>query len=96
MSPKSPQKAEWFKHLEYSAVGIEMGLSVAAGALIGHGLDQYLGTKPWMLFLWFFAGVLAGFRALWRTLQKLKESTREDQPPSNPNLSEHGPDPKDD
>lgn len=96
MPPKTPQKADWFKHLEYSAVGIEMGLSVAAGALIGYGLDQYLGTKPWMLFLWFFAGVLAGFRALWRTLQKLKDSSRDEQSSPNPNPDDHGPDPKGD
>jgi len=50
-----------------------MGLSIAGGALIGYYLDQWLDTSPWMLFAWFFCGIAAGFRALYRTLQKLKQ-----------------------
>ena len=80
-------RPEWFKKLEYSSVGIEMGMSVAVGAAIGYYLDQWLGTEPYMLFLWFFAGVGSGFMALLRTLKKLKADAaadKENDPPNEP------------
>ena len=48
MAPETNQNDSppWLKKLEYSSVGIEMGLSVAVGALIGYGLDKWLGTEP--------------------------------------------------
>jgi len=78
------QPSGLFQHLEYSSVGIEMGLSIAGGALLGYYLDQWLGTDPWMLFIWFFCGIGAGFRALYRTLQKLKS----DQPSESQDTSD--------
>lgn len=73
-------QAGWYKSLEYSAVGIEVGLSVAAGALIGYWMDQWLGTEPYLLFFWFIAGCGSALRALMRTLNKLKQDDHDPDP----------------
>ncbi|OGG95353.1 MAG: hypothetical protein A2508_05330 [Candidatus Lambdaproteobacteria bacterium RIFOXYD12_FULL_49_8] len=93
MAPETNQNDSppWLKKLEYSSVGIEMGLSVAVGALIGYGLDKWLGTEPYMLFLWFFAGVGASFSALYRTLQKLKADNATEKAQSSENNSDQRP-----
>jgi len=69
---KKNPSSKWFQQLEYSSVGIEIGLSVGCGAAIGYFLDLWLDTAPWMLFFWFFCGIAAGFRAMIVTLNKLK------------------------
>ncbi|MDT8447051.1 MAG: AtpZ/AtpI family protein [bacterium] len=67
----------FFKSLEYSAVGIEVGLSVAAGALIGYWFDQYFGTDPYGLMFWFLAGCGSALNALIRTVKNLKSDNDE-------------------
>ncbi len=59
-----------------SAAGVGFGLRVAtelvAGLVIGVGiglaLDYWLGTKPWMLVVFFFIGAAAGFLNVYRTM----------------------------
>ena len=48
----------------YSAIGLEMGLSVAIGLAIGYFLDRYFQTKPWLTVIFLILGVAAGFRRL--------------------------------
>jgi len=74
------RSSKWFQQLEYSSVGIEIGLSVACGALLGYFLDKWLDTAPWMLFFWFFCGIAAGFRAMLLTLKKLKNDNKSESP----------------
>ena len=64
-------------------VGIEMGISIAVGFLGGRWLDGKLGTEPWLAWIGFACGVLAGFRALFRVArreQKRLEEQRETPP----------------
>jgi len=42
-------------------VGIHFATSIMVGLGIGYVLDKYLGTGPWLLIIFFFLGVLAGF-----------------------------------
>lgn len=51
--------------------GMELVTSIVAGALIGYGLDTWLGTKPWMLILFLFLGVGAGFMSVYRISSNL-------------------------
>lgn len=46
--------------------GAELTGAILAGALIGWGLDQWLGTKPWMLIVFLLLGVATGFVNVWR------------------------------
>jgi ATP synthase protein I len=64
-------------YLRYSAVGIELGLSVLAGLFIGKYLDDWLGTKPWLLLLFLILGVVAGFRAIIRATRRMMAEERE-------------------
>jgi ATP synthase protein I len=48
----------------YSALGLEMGLSVAIGLAIGYFLDRYFHTKPWLTIIFLILGVAAAFRSL--------------------------------
>jgi ATP synthase protein I len=62
----------------YSTVGLEMGLSVAVGAIIGYYLDKWLNTEPWLLIVFLIFGAIAGFRSLYRALKRLERENKED------------------
>ena len=38
----------------------EMVASVVVGTIIGFILDNWFGTKPWLILIFFFVGVIAG------------------------------------
>jgi ATP synthase protein I len=52
-------------------IGIELIVAVAVGAAIGYGLDSWLGTAPWLLILFFFLGVAAGFLNVYKAARKM-------------------------
>lgn len=37
------------------------------GGLLGHGLDRWLGTKPWFMVVFLFAGFAAGFMSIYKS-----------------------------
>lgn len=47
-------------------VGVELVAGVVVGVAIGYGLDQWLGTTPWMLILFFFLGAAGGMMNVFR------------------------------
>lgn len=47
-------------------VGVELVAGVMVGAAIGYGLDQWLGTTPWMLIVFFFLGAGGGMMNVFR------------------------------
>ena len=53
----------------------EFAGAVAAGGLIGWQLDEWLGTKPWLLLLLLGLGVAAGF---WNILRLAKRQQKSD------------------
>ena len=57
----------------YGAIGLQMGLSVAIGLVIGVALDRYLGTTPWMALIFLILGVIAGFLALFRLAKEIQK-----------------------
>ena len=38
----------------------ELVAAVVVGTIIGFILDEWFGTKPWLILIFFFAGVIAG------------------------------------
>ena len=58
------------KWLIYSSMGLELGLSVVVGFLIGSGLDKWLETEPYLLIIFGIAGIIAGYRSLFRLVKK--------------------------
>ncbi len=58
-------------------IAVELAAAVAVGAGIGLALDHWLGTKPWLLIVFFFVGCGAGFLNVYRTAQELDRRTKE-------------------
>ena len=61
------------KMARYAAVGIEFSSPIIAGAILGHYLDQYFRTDPWLTLVTFILGVLAGFYRLIATLSEFQK-----------------------
>ena len=79
MTPLGDDKAKLFKQIaSYSTLGLEMGLSVAVGAVIGYYIDKWLKTEPWFLIVFLLLGVIAGFKSLYRALKRLQKEDSED------------------
>lgn len=79
MTPLGEDKAKLIKQIaSYSTLGLEMGLSVAVGAVIGYYLDKWLKTEPWFLIVFLLFGVVAGFRSLYRAAKRLQKEESED------------------
>ena len=53
-----------------STVGISFVLAIVIGAWAGWALDRWLGTSPWMFFLFFVFGLIAGIINVYRTAGK--------------------------
>jgi ATP synthase protein I len=47
-----------------SSIGIEMGVAVFVGWLMGHYLDKWLHTDPWLMIVFILLGVAAGFKGM--------------------------------
>jgi len=62
------------KWIQFSAMGLELGLSVIVGLFVGDYLDQQFGTEPWLLLLFLVFGLFAGFRSVYRLLKKLQSN----------------------
>ncbi|MDP6729262.1 MAG: AtpZ/AtpI family protein [SAR324 cluster bacterium] len=63
----------------FSSMGMELGLSVVVGFLIGSWLDGWLGTEPWLLLIFGAAGIIAGYRSIFRLLKKVQSEQEEKQ-----------------
>ncbi len=48
-------------------IGTELVAGIAVGIGIGLGLDYWLGTKPWLMIVFFFLGAGAGMLNVYRT-----------------------------
>jgi len=55
-----------------SVLGLEVGLSVVVGVLLGVWADKYFGSAPWGLLAGLFIGIAAGIRKL---VQLVKQAT---------------------
>ena len=52
-------------------VGLELVSALVVGVAIGYLLDRWLGTKPWLLILFFVLGAAAGMLNVYRTMSGL-------------------------
>ena len=52
-------------------IGVELVSALAVGVAIGYGLDLWLGTKPWLMIVFFFLGAGGGILNLYRAVNRL-------------------------
>ena len=69
MNPFHKSGPKWVK---YSSMGLELGLSVVVGFLIGSWIDEWLATGPWFLLIFGIAGIIAGYRSIFRLVKRVQ------------------------
>ncbi|HEY7791135.1 MAG TPA: AtpZ/AtpI family protein [Vicinamibacterales bacterium] len=75
MSKRRQQQADTFRALgSVGSVGMAFVLALVIGFWIGHVLDGWLHTSPWLTILFFFLGVAAGIVNLYRTMAEASGS----------------------
>ena len=57
-TPSRKGKGKW---IEYSSVGLMFPASILVGFAIGHFLDKWLRTDPWLTIAFILYGIAAGF-----------------------------------
>ena len=50
----------------------EMVAAVIVGTIIGFILDNWFGTKPWLILIFFFVGVIAGILNVIRSAKNMQ------------------------
>ena len=50
----------------------ELVAAVAVGTIIGFILDKTFGTKPWLILIFFFVGVVAGILNVFKSAKKMQ------------------------
>ena len=50
----------------------ELISAVAVGTIIGFILDNWFGTKPWLILIFFFVGVIAGILNVVRSAKRMQ------------------------
>lgn len=53
---------------------VEMVTTTLVGTAIGYGLDQWLGTKPWLMIVFLLLGGAAGVSNVYRVVKGLDDS----------------------
>ena len=66
-SEKNSNFGEAFK------LSTELVAAVVVGTIIGFILDQWFGTKPWLILIFFFVGVIAGISNVIRSAKNMQK-----------------------
>ena len=51
----------------------ELVAAVVVGTIIGFILDKTFGTKPWLILMFFFVGVIAGIINVFKSAKKMQK-----------------------
>ena len=75
---KISKRSKISKETQSSKLGIafkmstEMVAAVVVGTIIGFILDNWFGTKPWLILIFFFVGVITGILNVVRTAKSMQ------------------------
>ncbi|BDQ38154.1 hypothetical protein SYK_25140 [Pseudodesulfovibrio nedwellii] len=53
-------------------MGLHIVSAIIVGLTIGYFLDDYFGTKPWLIMIFFLVGVISGFKMVFEDFRKLQ------------------------
>ncbi len=78
-------QAEAYKvYIKTSAVGLEVGLSIAIAALLGYFVDKYFASSPYGLIVGVLIGALAAGKRLWVFSKSyIEQNKKDDDEPRN-------------
>ena len=76
---KVPWRVDTKKIMAISSLGLMMPSSIAVGLFLGYILDKALGTRPWMLIVFFLLGTASGMYNLIRGILRLQENEEKDE-----------------
>ncbi len=79
IDPAARKTKRAYDTLSASAVGMELGISVIIGILIGMYLDSRFGTSPWLMLLFLGFGLAAGFRGMLRAVKRVERAEKEEE-----------------
>jgi ATP synthase protein I len=79
MTMQNSKKYNLAELLQYSSHGLEMGICVVIGVLMGYFLDKYFHTSPYLTIIFMLFGVAAAVKAGIRLIRKVeKDDERND------------------
>ena len=71
---KNNQKNEKISNFgEAFKLSTELVAAVAVGTIIGFILDKTFGTKPWLILIFFFVGVVAGIMNVIKSAKNMQK-----------------------
>jgi len=77
-APAAQTTRRAYDALSASSVGLELGISVIMGLLLGYWLDTRLGTTPWLMLAFLVLGLVAGFRGVLRAVHRAERAAEVD------------------
>jgi ATP synthase protein I len=78
MDLRNPGKPNFRRLAALSSLGLVLPSAIVVGLFFGYWLDKILGTKPWMLLIFFGLGVASGFLSLIQGIKKYAKEEDED------------------
>jgi ATP synthase protein I len=71
------------KKIESLGIASVMGLHLVSGVIVGiamgYYLDKYFGTKPWLTLIFLVFGIIAGYKNMFRELQRIQKKEAENE-----------------
>ncbi|BDV00114.1 hypothetical protein TDMWS_01990 [Thermodesulfomicrobium sp. WS] len=72
------KKNDFFELLGMASVmGIHLVSGIIVGLVMGYYLDKWLGTKPWLLVVFLIFGIIAGYRNMFREMQRIQRKEKD-------------------
>ena len=62
--------------LQYSSHGLEMGLCVVIGSVMGYYLDKYFHTSPYLTIIFMLFGVAAAVKTAIRLIKQVEKDDK--------------------
>ena len=64
------------KHFESLGLASMMGIHLVSGVIVGMGmgyyLDKFFDTKPWLTLVFLIFGIIAGYKNMFREMQRIQ------------------------
>lgn len=64
-------------------MGIHLVSGVIVGMVMGFYLDKFFGTKPWLMLIFLILGIAAGYKNMFREMQRIQKKEAEADAPDD-------------